>query len=193
MRKIITKDERHKINRRNQLIIGGVMIGLMLLSTLGYAISVKEGNNKNDVKKLEYKGIIFLKESEYWLFQYSGANFITKYNPKETENISSFGYLFLEKYKDKPLYIAGDRAEAYMEINTNLMQLVQRIQPSCNEKNCSENLPVKNCSIDNIIIFIVPNNSSDSIKIQEKCIIITADYPERIRYADNVIYKILGI
>ena len=52
MRKIQTEAEREKEKKKNQIIIGVVMIGLLVVSTLGY--SFMSGNNNNtNLKKTE--------------------------------------------------------------------------------------------------------------------------------------------
>ena len=67
MRKIITKEEREKGDRRNQIIIGGVLIFVMLFSVLAYAFGNKEEEGLN--KKINYAGIDFVQDSlGYWSF-----------------------------------------------------------------------------------------------------------------------------
>ena len=62
MRKILTKEEVEKKQRKNKLIVGLVLISTMLLSTIGYAILSNEGANTIQ-GKIKYKGIEFIKNS----------------------------------------------------------------------------------------------------------------------------------
>ena len=94
MRKIITQEEKEKKIKRNQLIIGIVLIGLMVLSSLSFAFINNTTSNINE--KIEYKGIKFvINENGYWSFNVQGTNFLTKHNPKETEDISFLNSQFL--------------------------------------------------------------------------------------------------
>ena len=92
MRRILTHEQKDKNVRRNQLIIGLILILVMVFGTVGYAFGGKENENS---EKIEYKGIEFIKTNEYWNFNLQGYNFITKYNPKEVENITFLSSLQL--------------------------------------------------------------------------------------------------
>ena len=101
MRKIITQEEKGKKIKRNQLILGIVLIGLMVLSSLSFAFINNTTSNINE--KIEYKGIKFVTdENGYWNFNIQGTNFLTKYNPKETEDISFLNYKSINEYSNKP-------------------------------------------------------------------------------------------
>ena len=89
MRKIISGKERDRITWRNQTIVGIVLIFLMIVSTFSFAFINRTSNSLNE--EVEYKGIKFLRdETGFWSFNVQGNNFLTLYNPKETENISFF-------------------------------------------------------------------------------------------------------
>jgi len=194
MRQIISRDEKDRKVRRNQLIIGIILIGIMTFGTVGYAFSDRSDGNS---EKIEYNGIEFAKDgSDYWNFALNGNNFITKYNPKEVENITFSSYLSINSYTNKPLYLVSDFNEPNYEISRNLNPFVLRMQNSCiSGDNCTGNLPVKNCSEDNVIIIKETNNESQKEKIyqQENCAFITASSENQTRYVDAFLFKILGI
>ncbi|MDP3026481.1 MAG: hypothetical protein Q8N63_02145 [Nanoarchaeota archaeon] len=195
MRRILTQEQKDKNVRRNQLIIGLILILVMVFGTVGYAFGDKE--NKNS-EKIEYNGIEFIKTNEYWNFNLQGYNFITKYNPKEVENITFLSYSSINNYASKPLYLVSDFNEPNYEISRNLNPFVLRIQNACISKNnCTGNLPIKNCSADNIIIIQEPKNETDNIKEsiyqQDNCIFITSNIENQTLYADAFLFKILGI
>jgi hypothetical protein len=196
MNKIITKEQRERKNQRNQLIVGGILIFLMVLAVFGYALTVND-NNSSSLKKIKYKDINFVKNPDsldYWQFQYQGYNFITKYNPKEVENISFFSYIGIMDYANKPLYLVGNDGENNMETVRNLNSFVLRIAEACIDKNCSGNLPIKNCSIDNIIVIREPmENEKERVYQEEKCTLIIANYENMVRYEDAFLFKTLGI
>lgn len=193
MRKIISREEKDKKRRRSQLIIGIILIGIMVLGTAGYAFSDKENTSS---EKIEYNNIEFVKNNDYWNFNLNGNNFITKYNPKETENISFLSYSSINNYANKPLYLISDFNEPNYEISRNLNPFVLRIQNACiSEDNCAENFPIKNCSEDNVIIIkeLKTEDVKENIYQQENCIFITASPENQTRYVDAFLFKTLGI
>lgn len=197
MRKIITKEERDRIVRRNQTVIGVVLIFLMVVSTLSFAFINKTSNNLNE--EVEYKGIKFVRdETGFWSFNVQGNNFLTLYNPKETEDISFFVAHKIENYFNKPLYFAGDESH-FQELARNLNGIALRISNACLEEyNCKDNknFPVKDCS-NNIVVFkeLVDNteNTENKIYQQENCVFIEANYQEQARYSDAFLFGLLGI
>ena len=201
MRRITTKTQQDKKIKRNQLIIGLLLIGLMFFSVIGFALSGR-GQEKT-IKKIEYNGIEFLQDnSGYWYFNIQGQNFITKYSPEETEDILFSSSLSLGTYSNKPLYFVGIFQEPTFEINRNLNSFVLRVQEAClSKKDCENDLPIKNCSIDNIIVINElksdlegdGNEEKENIYQQENCVFITAGLGNQTKYADKFLFNILGI
>lgn len=194
MKKIVTKEQRARQVKRNQLIIGGALILLMVFSTLGYALSGRTRGDQD--KKIEYKGIEFVQDSGYWFFQYNGNQFITVYNPEEVKDFPFFSYLSIESYRNQALYFAGEYGEPVLEISRNLKDFVSRMQNACiPDVNCtSEDLPVKNCSAENIIVIREPKeNEKESIYQEENCVFIISSYQNQTKYADSFLFSILRI
>jgi len=192
MRKILTQEKKDKKTRRNQLIIGAILIGVMIFGTLGYAFSGREDQN---AEKIDYNGVRFVKDSsEYWSFNIQGYDFITKYNPEEIENITFVSYSSINSYINKPLYIVSNFNEPNFEISRNLNTCVLRVQNACIPKdNCTGNLPIKNCSADNIVVIYESKNESESIYQEGNCVFIIADPINQIKYADAFLFKVLGV
>lgn len=193
MQKIITQKEKDKVSHRNQLIIGLILILLMVLSTAGYALTGGE-REKNNQKKIDYKGVSFIQESEYWSFNLEGYSFITLYNPQETEDIFFLDTLGLQDYSNKPLYFVG-KGEAVYELSRNLNQFVLRMQEAClANENCSVDLPVKDCSTDNVIVIKEPlKNENNRILKEDNCVYIISSLENQTRYADAFLFKALGL
>ena len=191
MKKLLTKEKQEKRKQRNQLIIGGILIALMIFSTAGYAITDNKSSGSSE--KITYNKIVFTKDSsEYWYFNFQGANLAVKNNPEETKSISSSINLDIQDYSNKPLYFVGDSEEPILELKRNLSPFVLRINDACLTENCSGNFPVKNCSADNIII-VQENLDREMINQEDKCIYISASQNNQTMYADAVLFKILGI
>ncbi len=196
MRKIISGKERDRITWRNQTIVGIVLIFLMIVSTFSFAFINRTSNSLNE--EVEYKGIKFLRdETGFWSFNVQGNNFLTLYNPKETENISFFVNHKIENYFNKPLYFAGDESH-FQELARNLNGIALRINNACLDDECIKshlNYPVKNCK-DNIIVFKDINNETSAenkIYQQENCVFIETNYQEQARYSDAFLFGLLGI
>ena len=194
MRKILTKEEKEKKESRNKLIIGLVLVAIMVISTAGFAFFSAP---QEKVSKINYNSIDFiLGENNLWQFNIQNFEFLTSFNPKDTENISVPVFKTINNFYGKPLFFLG-QGIAREEITRNLAIFVLRIQDACienYESMCEENAPIKNCSIDNVMIIKEPENKED-IKItqEENCIFIEASYDEQARVADALIFKILGI
>ena len=192
MRKILTQEQKDKRIKRNQLIIGSILIGVMIFGTLGYAFSGRENENS---EKIDYNGITFVKNDYYWMFNLQGYEFITMYNPIEVENITFLSYSSINNYAGKPLYMVSDFNEPNYEISRNLNPFVSRINGACLSEDCDNDFSIKNCSIDNIIIIQEPEKegTKESIYQQENCIFITSSIENQTRYVDAFLFKVLGI
>ncbi len=189
MRKIISKYKESKKKRRNGIIIGLILVGVMLFSILGYAF---RGGGNDDVNKLSYNGFEFVEQNGFWFTNIEDIQFAFKYNPQQVEEIDS-ELKYLDNYYNKPLYISSENSEAELEIYRNLFyqnKLVQRVQSACLDEGCGENLPVKTC--ENNFIIIKKNNNSGIIQ-EENCVFIQGQEENLTQIADEFLFKILGI
>jgi len=191
MRKIFSKEEEARRAKRNQFLIGGAMILIMLASTLGYAFSRDQTTSNSD--KIIYNGVEFVKKSGFWNIVMGNYQFSFKYNPKETEKINSALNL-LESYSDKPLYIYSENTDATIEIYKNLFyqnQIVERVQDACiTGEKCDKNSPIKTCE-SNFIIIKESNNTE--IKQQQNCVFIKGDMENLTKLSDSFLFKIIGV
>lgn len=188
----MTREERKKTVKRNQIILGLILVLLMVFSTLGYALSGR--GDEEESGNINYKGIDFIKDnSGYWRFNIQGFDFATQYSPEETQDIYFFLYASVSDYNGKPLYFAGN-TEAGIELKRNLNYFSQRMNDACLDDDCKGDFPVKNCSEDYVISISEPLEYEDSGVLQnENCIMIIANSTEQIRYSDAVLFKLLGI
>ena len=192
MRKILSKEERKRKEKIKQLIIGGFLIVIMTLSVLGFALI---NTNKETKKEIEYKGIKFIQDnSGYWSSFIKGNQIFTKYNPLELQNISFFILYSIDNYANLPLYFVINTSdqEAVLELKRNMNNFVLRLQDAClPDYKCKEDLPLKNCSTDNIIV--IEESEENTIIQKENCIFIKSSFRNQIRYADAFLYRILGL
>jgi hypothetical protein len=193
MRKILSKEEEAKKTKRNQFLIGGVLILVMVASTIGYAFTRDQTNTTANSDKIIYNGLEFTKQTGYWNVNAGSYQFSFKYNPNETAQIASV-LNPLGNYDSKPLYVNSDNIEATTELYRNLFyqnQIVERFQNACiSGENCSDNAPVKNCS-DNLII--IKESNSTEIKQQQSCVFINGNMGNLTELTDSFLFKITGI
>ncbi|MDO8528645.1 MAG: hypothetical protein Q7S06_02010 [Nanoarchaeota archaeon] len=189
MRKIVSRETEAKKRKRNQLIIGGILVGIMILSTVGYAVNRE---SPSGAKKITYKGIEFVQQNGYWFATIGGVQFAFKYNPQETEEINGFATIRINDYSGKPLYISSDNLDAENELYQNLDSIILRRQSACLQgQTCSnKDYPVKTCD-DNFIIIKEAGNTS--ISQEKNCVFIEGKKEDSVKLIDKFLYKTLGI
>ena len=195
MRKIISKEKYEKKRKRNQLIVGGMLIFIMLFGILGYGFQGADEEKNND---FEYNGFKFIEQNVFWKLNIGNYNFIFKHTPLETENLSIQADVKpLNNYYGYPLYIYSENKEVETEIYQNLYQVVQRVQFACPDKNetdfeptCEESLPIKDCS-NNLII--IREDENVLLRQQNNCVFIQGPREDLIKVSEEFLFKILGV
>ena len=187
MKPIITKEKKEKTERIKQVIIGVALIIIMFFSIAAYSFQ-KEDRGSNT--KVEYNGFEFVKQNDLWILNTNGINLAFKYNPNEIEEIGGSLNL-LDSYSNQPLYISSENIETIQEIYQNMNLFVLRIREAClDEKECKDNLPVKTCE-DNFII--IKKAELSKIYQQDNCVFIEGKKEDLIKLSDEFMFKILGI
>jgi len=188
-KRILSAKEKKSKDRFNQLLVGLVLIFLMLLSTLGYALSGNQEENDNS-GKVSYNGVEFINQNGYWVTTIQDLQFRFDYNPKEVEPIES-NLNYVNLYYNKPLYIQSDDSLATSEIYINLNEVAERMQNACiNESECEGDLPVKDCSNNFIII---EEDETISINQNESCVFIKGPKENLTMITDEFLFNMLGI
>ncbi len=191
MRKIETKREREGKRRRNQIIVGVVLVFVMLFSTLGFAFqnfyfTGGDADSDSSEGKVTYNDFEFTNVNGLWVL----GNFVFKNTPQQVQDVGT-GLKSIDNYQGKPLYIYSENEEAEIEVYVNLGQVAERVQKACIEgEECSTNLPVKTCT-DNFIIIKQTNNTV--IRQENNCVYIEGTQENLVALADQFLFKILGI
>ena len=198
MRKISTKASEEKKSKRNQIIVGILLVVIMLFSTLGYAFN----SGDNSMKKIKFRDYKFVEYNSYWNLE--DTNLVFAYNPLEINRINS-NVNKIGNYQGKVLNLYSENSEAEVEIIRNLFYengIVTRVQNACLEietelpweenweKECEENSPVKSCE-NNFILII--EDSQERIFQQDNCVFITGPAENLTQIADEFLFKILDI
>ncbi len=215
MRKIITKREQEKKAKRNQIIIGGILIFIMFGSMFGYFIFNTKEDERGIDGKVNYKGYLFLNKNGFWYLNLGEYNFAFSYNPEEIdrENIKfgksgtgvssgvdgvdneSAELSYLNEYVGKVVYLSYEDDGAFVEISRNLGNIVLRAQGACiEEKGCPENWPVRDCS-NNFIIVREKESAEKTGRIYqvENCVFIEGPKDRLVELTDEFFFKIMGI
>ena len=185
MRKIKTKVDLEKKKKKNQLILGIIMVFLLTASTLGYSLMSKD--DENDSSKVTERGLDFYRTNGRWQLNIEGQTFHFQNLPSEIQNIEIEGIYSLSSLAGQPIYF-NEANEGISEVLINLDRYLERYQETCIEgQNCTKDLPTKNCT-SNILISI-PGNSTRVYR-EENCIYLSGDY---VKAADAFLYKTFGI
>ena len=189
IRKIISKQDEGKKKRRNQIIVGLVLVFLMLISILGYSFG--SDSNSNTTPTIKYNGYEFTNTGGYWNLDIGGTVFSFISNPSNTYKLNS-SLKSVTSYYGKILYLYSENPDAESEIYRNLYLVSQSIINACpeNEENCDVSLPRKTCG-DNFIIIIEENETN--VFQEDGCVFIEGAREDLIRITDGFLLKILGV
>ena len=189
MRKLVSKHEIKKQRRKNQVIVGGVLVFLMIVSTLGFAFQggLSHDNSANSEGGIvNYNGYEFVNSNGLWVL----GNFAFRNNPQQVENISSNINNYLS-YREKPVYIYSEYEAAEIDVYTDMNQIAQRVQNAClSKEECNGDYPIKSCT-DNFII--IKKSDNISIRQEDNCVYIEGPEEKLTGLADLFLFKVLGI
>ena len=196
MKGIVSSVDRDRVTRRNQLIVGVVLILVMLFSTIGFAFSF--GHTGNVVEEIEYKGVEFSRDSStgYWTFEKDGVEFFTIYSPEEVSDIDFVNYKKVGNYAGQPLYFIGDPGDGFAELYRTLSNYALRVGGACLDEECEEDYPIKDCGVDNVVIIEDIVNGSEVIEgitTDVNCVYIKAKPENLVRYVDAYLFDLLGL
>ncbi len=180
MRPIQTASFLEKQQRKRKRLGGMIIIGLLLLSTLGFAISGTGITKQKKPEGLQYDG-------QYWTYFVSGTpkyRFAYGLEDLNFENLSLIKKLF--DFENKNLFIDSNNSASIQEIALNLGNHVSKISEAC-YGSCSKDIPELSCDIDGILIVIEPEGNS--VTERENCIFIKGD----LKKVDAFLYNLLKL
>jgi len=195
MRKIRSQGEIARKKRRDQIVVGIVLIFLLVVSTLGYSLMSGDVKDEDVVNEL---GFDFIRDGGYWKVVIGSKVFGFQYLPSEVADIFVGGFYDFEMYVNQPLYIVNVN-DGVSDILVNFEDYILRYQEAClrqteegggkreEEGKCEGDLPIKDCN-SNLIIF-EPGDES-MVWQNESCVYIVGD---SVRGADAFLYKVLKI
>jgi len=196
MRKIKTMTDAERVRRRNNIIFGVMMIGLLVFASLGYSLMSADVDGNSEVVEM---GLEFVRVNGVWKTLIGESVFSFQYLPSEVRGVDVDVSVDFGDYSGKVLYFV-DSNEGVGEVLRNIGGYVLRYQEACVddgvERDCGEDLPVKSCS-DNLIIFASADKAQEGQVGNETrvygdggCVYIIGD---SVRGVDAFLYDVLGI
>lgn len=188
MKKLVSKEEKERARKRNQVVVGIILVFLMVASTLGYAIQGNLGNNQGSQNpgELNYNGFKFTYVNGFWTL----GNFVFRNSPEDVQDVG-LGIKDAQNYRGKPAYIQSENEEAGIEASLNMGQIASRVQEACIESiGCSSDLPVKTCN-DNFII--IKESEIERVSQVDNCVYIEGKKENLVMLTDGFLFKVLGV
>lgn len=189
MRKIISKRELEKKQKRNQLIVGIILVVMMFSSVIGYSFAGRDTTNSGSTSEVNYNGYKFINQNNFWVVEKDGNNLIFRYSPNQVPTITN-KINNIDSYLQKPLYLYSEDPTSSAEISVNMAPYVLRMQTACiGEENCPYiDAPIKTCE-DNFIIIKKANETN--IIQKDGCVYISAPAERLVQLTDGFLFKVL--
>lgn len=184
MRKILTQEEIAVKDRRRNTVISIVLLGIMLLSTLGFAFIYNTGSSSSG--SAGSSGSRVQSSGDKWIAQMGTQQLVFSEPPSVVNETQSYLLANVNQYYQKPIYIDSNSDAIYSEIGSTLGQYAQRVQHACYQSCTNSTYPQKTCT-DNLIVY----TPSDTNKISQNssCVFIEGD----MRAVDAFLYRAFGL
>jgi len=190
IRRLTSKHDEDKRKKKNQIVVGVVLVFLMLLSTLGYSFGTNLSQQNQQGAIVNYNGYEFSYFNGLWSLNIGGTIFSFINSPATAFKTNST-LKSLTNYYGKPLYIYSENAEAEAEISRNLFGVSEEITPACiGGATCGEGIQIKTCE-DNFII--IKETKEASISQENGCIFLYGPPESLTRVTDGFLLKIIGV
>ncbi len=184
MRRILSLGELAEKEQRRKRLGGIVIIALLVLSSLGFALSSvgTGGNGSTDLEEgFTYNG-------QNWVYAVGTQKYYFTYHPDDI-NSSLLGLTkSLSDFAGKQIYIDSELPGGLQEIYNSLGSYTGKITEVCYGK-CERDLPEKECLPGAEPMIIIRENETESFIEKDNCLFINGD----LKTVDAFLYKVLGI
>ncbi|GEM_PF-5953040 len=197
MKPVIEKAKREPFLNKKKLITIG--LGIFIISIMTLSIFELSVYYKQDVEKIEYKGINFVQTQNGWLGYKDNTPISLVNNPSVLENIS-IGInnldLFSFTAKNYISFIPEDGLEGSISYFFNKIRLQKNPVNACykDTKSCKD-LVIKTCDdatrTTGVIIFKYSNKTK--ISLSGTCLTFEGDNENLIKYIDKLTLTINGL
>lgn len=191
MRKLTSKEEEKRKEKRNRTVLGIILVFVMFGSVFG--IVVGSFGSSSTQEKIIYKGQEFKLLNNYYVFEIGDYSFYFLSDPRNFLEIESEVEVsrVLTSFTGKVLYLDSIDPYSSQDISQNLYPYVERIHPAClNESTCLDSsLPIKDCTNNFIII---KESEVNKIYEEENCIFIEGKREDLIKLTDELLLRLIG-
>src|SRR3989344_947428 len=184
MRRILSLDEIAEKEKKRKRISGIVIIALLVLSSLGFALSSvgNGGNGNSDLKEgFSYNG-------QNWVYTSGSQKYYFINHPDEINTSLEGMTMSLADFASKQIYIDSELAGGLHEVYNNLGVYAEKIKEVC-YGSCDRDLPEKECSAGAEPLIIIRENETESFVEKDNCLFINGN----MKTVDAFLYKVLGI
>lgn len=188
----MSEKDLNKKRKRNQYILGIILIIVMFGSVFGVVVDFFNSEN-NSSTELNYKGYPLINENNVYLLTIGEKTFYFSTNPNEASKFKEINMtITIPSFVGVPVYIDSKEYFSTQEIYQNIYGYPERIQPACiDEKDCTDSsLPIKNC--ENYVV-VVREAQENKIYERENCIFIEATNDDLPLVVDAFLLKLLGL
>lgn len=182
MRQILSQEEIEAKQKRRNIIISIILLGIMLLSTAGFAFIY----NSDDTSGSSANSSLVQNVGDKWQADIGGAQLLFSNPPSVTNQTKGALLMNVNQYYNKPLYIDSDSEAIFYEIYSTLGQYAQRVQHACYSSCENSSYPQKGCD-SNLIVY--NENLTNSLYQNNSCVFISGD----MRAVDAFLYRTFGL
>ncbi|MEM4330970.1 MAG: hypothetical protein QW273_03105 [Candidatus Pacearchaeota archaeon] len=169
MKPIETEEEKKRKEKKRQIVLTIFLIGVLVLSALGYSLLYGDHYQDPSLKEVSLNGTNFIYNGKFWETHSKGKNYRFFSDP------ISFNSVNVDSLEDwlsygETLYLnSASLAEGFLLYN--LEDFISRYQLACLEGDECENeeYPIKSCNESNIVVY---KYKYDSLRIRRegKCV-----------------------
>jgi len=184
MRRILSLDEIAYKEKKRKRISGIVIIALLVLSSLGFALSSvgNGGNGNSDLKEgFSYNG-------QNWVYTSGSQKYYFINHPDEINTSLDGLTMSLADFGGKQVYVDSELSGGLQEIYNTLGTYTGKISEVC-YGTCNRDLPEKECSAGAEPLIIIRENETESFVEKDNCLFINGN----LKTVDAFLYNILGI
>lgn len=179
MRNILHREESEIKAKKKSRILTFFLLGILVLSSLGYAFltaienpSNQETNNDN------------LAANGRWTEKYGDQTLSFATSTEAVKDVPVISSLTINDYYTKTVYFDIENTGIASEINYVLGPYLARLQEAC-YGSCEKNLPEKSCSD---LMIIWKESETNRVYQNQSCLFIEGD----MRAADAFLYNLFG-
>lgn len=174
MRRIETAETREKRRQRNTTVITIIMLGLLVLSSVGYAFLSGGGPQEDSEAQGNGQATLTI----------DGQTLYFAFFPEEVQGVEIETNKTIYSFLGKEVYVVSENPGIYNEIASTLGRTTGRMQKACLGV-CEENLPERDC---NSTLIVWKESLENKVYDVDNCVFIDGD----LKTVDAFLYRMFG-